>query len=140
MKILLTKALNSLRPADETAEQALQGIKHGDVVSVEIKRPRNLLHSRKFFAMLQIVFDNQEHYTSLDDLRAVCLCEIGHCNTVQRPDGYIKYPRSMNFASLDQDEFNALYDKAVTWVCSVVIPGLSERGLSDEVATELRSF
>ncbi len=140
MKVLLQKALNSLRPADETAEDALRGIKNGEVVSVDIRRPRNLDHHRKFFAMLKIVFDNQDYYQSLDDLRAVCLCEIGHCITVQRPTGYIKYPKSISFANMDQIQFNELYDKAVTWVCSVVIPGLNERDLSEEVATELRSF
>lgn len=139
--LLLRKTMNGrLEPIDDMGREALSKIGKGEILRAEIKRPRNVDHHRKFFAMLQIVYQNQEHYQSTDDLLDVLKLRVGHCRTIQTKHGEVKIPESISFAAMDQTAFNEFYDKAVDWVCKEVIPGLKASALNSEVEAELREF
>ena len=141
MKILLAKKLSGLVPIDDEGRDALKGFKHGEILRAEITKPRDGKRLRQFFVMLEIILNNQEYYQNITDLRAVCLCEIGHCHTIVGKDGKVySTPKSISFANMDQLEFNALYDKAVRWVCTTVVPGLDAQGLNEEVQRKLLDF
>lgn len=45
MKVLLARKLNALYPVDDAAETVLQKLGQGEIVEVEVKRPRNI-HER----------------------------------------------------------------------------------------------
>lgn len=45
-RFLAQKHLGSLRPTDSSGEDALRKIGNGEVVSIEVKRPRNVKHHR----------------------------------------------------------------------------------------------
>jgi hypothetical protein len=140
MKMTFIKHLGSLRPADPNAEAFLAHTRVGQYVLVEAHRPRNPDHHRKFFAMLNIVLQNQEHYQSIDDLLDVCKLRTGHVKTIATKIGEVQIPKSISFASMDQTEFEAFYTRAVDWVCTEVVPGLERRDLDEEVANQLRKF
>lgn len=140
MKFLAQKQLSSLRPLDEAGEEALRKIKNGSTVEIEIKQPRNVQHHRKFFAMLNIVLKNQEHYKSIDHILGACKLAIGHVEMIQTKRGVVALPLSISFASMDQSAFDDFYTRAVDWVISDVIPGLSRKDLDAEVAGQLREF
>ena len=139
-RILVAKHLSSLRPADAIAEAAIHGLKQGEIVTVELVRPRNIQHHRKFFAMLQTILENQEYYKSVEDLLDVCKLRIGHCRTITTARGDVKIPKSISFASMDQVAFDAFYNRACEWVLSEVIPGLQRQHLDEEVEANLRAF
>jgi hypothetical protein len=90
--------------------------------------------------MLQIVLENQDFYKSVDDLLDVCKLRVGHCRTVATKTGDLKIPESISFAALDQDGFNAFYDRACAWVVTEVIPGLQRKHLDAEVEAKLLAF
>ena len=141
MKILMHRDPNAhLRPIDDEGRECLQKIGIGDIVRVDITRPRNIDHHRKFFAMLQIILHNQEHYQSIDELRASCCVAIGHAEFIQTKHGLVGIPKSISFAKMDQDEFNGFYEKAVGWVLQDVLPGLARGDLDEAVADELIRF
>lgn len=141
MDLLVTKRLGSLVPADDTAEEILRGYKQGELLRLSVpKRVRNPRFHRKFWAMLNIVFKNQEHYKSLDTLLGVCKIRVGHCDVIQTKHGIVQIPRSISFAKMDNAEFSKFYDAAVNWVMSEVIPGLKRTDLDAEVENELRNF
>lgn len=141
MKAMFVKSLQSLHPADDEARTLLRTIGQGEMLSVEIHRPRNVKFHRKFFAMLKIVLDNQDYYKSMDDLLDVCKLSIGHYRTVlASKHGLVKIPSSISFAAMDQPAFEAFYDNAVAWVASDVIPGLRRQDLDAEVEAELLGF
>ena len=140
MKFLAVKRLGSLQPADEAGEAAIRKLGLGELVTVEVKRPRNGKFHRKFFAMLQIILQNQEHYQSIDDLLDVCKLRTGHCRAIQTKQGEVKIPKSISFSAMDDTEFADFYDRACGWVCNEVIHGLERRHLDEEVAAQLRNF
>lgn len=131
--------LGKLCPVDDIGREYLAK-KHGRTVKVSVSEPRNLGHHRKFFAMLQIILDNQEHYKSKDELLGVCKLRIGHVVTVQTKHGVERWPATINWAQMDQAAFDDFYSRAVAWVAEEVIPGLSLDMLNAEVAETLRSF
>ena len=136
MKALFRKDFGCLRAADARAEQFMGRVKFGDVVLLEARRPRNVAHHRKFFAMLQKVFENQLHYKDVEEILVAFKFAIGHTKKIKTARGIIEVPLSISFAAMDQDQFNEFYDKAVDFVCAEVIPGLKK----EELAKELMEF
>ena len=53
-----------LMPSDRASEAILDGCKQGDVVRVQISKPRHPGHHRKYWAMLKIVHEG----TAVQDL------------------------------------------------------------------------
>lgn len=140
-KALYRRTLQGWAPADPEAEAFTKGFKVGALSWLEGSKPRNPGHHRKFFAMLKIICDNQEHYKSVEELRAACLVAIGHALFVQTKAGLVGIPKSISFAKMDQTEFErTVYDPAIAWVATEVIPGLERRGLDEAVEAELREF
>ena len=140
MKIQVVKHGGFIKPIDDEGRDALRRFANGEIFMADVTMPRNLMFHRKFFAMLKIILENQEYYTNVNDLRAVCLCEIGHCDTIRTKNGYVSVPKSISWAQMDEIEFNKMYDKAVEWVTTVVIPGFAEKDVDEMVILELHNF
>jgi hypothetical protein len=123
-----------LVPADEASRAILTKIKTGEVVRVEVKRPRNTAHHRKFFALLHIVFENQEAYENPDHLLLALKYAVGHCEIVIAKDGS-KMPlgRSIAFHKMDQSEFEAFYEKCLDVIAKYFLPGVETDALRAEV-------
>ena len=135
MKATFCRELNALRPVGEEAEAGLSKIPAGDVVMVEIKRPRNMGHHRKWHALLDLVFDNQERYPNKEALSAAIKCGVGHCDVypMANGEGMVMVPKSTAFTAMEQGDFEAFYDRAVNLIISKIIPGLTRESLLDEV-------
>lgn len=140
MRILVVKSLGALRPVDEAGEAVLRHLGQGEIVTVELKRERNIRHHRKLFAALQIVLENQTHYKSVEDILDVAKLRTGHCRTVMTRDGEVKIPESISFAAMDQDAFNTFYNRICGWLVTEVIPGLKRGDLDAEVEAQLMAF
>ncbi|MDE2232546.1 MAG: DUF1367 family protein [Patescibacteria group bacterium] len=139
--VLLAKTLSGkLEPCDDNGRDRLAKIGAGDIVLCEIKRGRNIKFHRKLFAMLNIIFKNQEHYKSIDDLLAVAKLSTGHVHTIETRHGIVRLPASISFSSMSEDDFSDFYDRVTNWVCESVIPGLNREHLDQEVADELLEF
>ena len=133
MKALFQKDAGCLRPFGDEAEAMLQKWKIGSVVSVEVKQPRNPDHHKKFFALLNLIYSNQEHYKSTDEILDAFKFAVGHTKKIKTRRGVIEVPLSISFSAMSQDEFAAFYDKAVDFVCTEVIPGLQREDLAKEL-------
>lgn len=142
------KALGgTLIPSTEEAREWLSTVKTGEVLRIKASRPRNIKHHQKFFALLQLIYQNQTHYKSVDDILLAFKYHIGHGHwVITKPlrsnqnamlDGVkVFQPHSISFAKMDQSEFEDFYNNALDFVTTVVIPGLSK----DDLAAELWEF
>lgn len=137
MRVLLAKHFNSFRPIDEAGTELLRKIGQGEIVAVELKRPRNVQHHRLFFALLTLVWEQMDHdrYPTIEDLLdAVKLC-IGHRRRIELPSGKIHFvPKSISFARMDQSEFAAFYDRVCDLIAREFLPGVTSADLRAEVA------
>lgn len=143
-RFLAQKHLGSLRPADEAGEDALRKIGNGEVVSIELKRPRNIKHHRMFWALMTIVHSNMDEarYPTVEDLVAAVKIAAGLRTRIVLPNGDVGFiPGSIAFHKMDQSEFGAFYDKVCDLLAKHFLPGVTSEQLREEVEimTGLRS-
>lgn len=112
MKLHLVKQLNNtFKVAHDSDYDKMKRIKAGDMLECEVKKPRNLAFHKKFFALINLVFDNQERYSNADDLRYDLTIDAGFFERRIDLDGdEVKKPKSISFAKMDDHEFSELYD------------------------------
>ena len=134
-KHLFAKRLSMLAPADDEAQAAVQSLGAGELVQVIIHKPRNLKFHRKFFSMLQIVYQNQERFSSLERLLTAVKLEAGwYEDGPVEAGGKITYlPKSISFAAMDSTEFDQFYREAIGAVVRL-LPHLNAEELAEVVA------
>ena len=130
-ELFMRRNLSGFEPADGAE---MPHVKIGAVVKVKISQPRNAKHHRKFYALMNLVFQNQETYETLDDLVYAIKIATFHCKGYLKADGSTFYvPRSIAFHKMDQTQFNEFYDRVLRLICDRVIPGLGESDLKAEI-------
>lgn len=112
MKALLVKQLNgSFMPAYDSDKDNLKRIKAGEMIEANIVKPRGIKFHRKLFALLNMLFQNQEIYKNLEDLRHDLTVEAGYYReTVNIQGEVIKRAKSISFAAMDELEFEKYYE------------------------------
>jgi len=115
MKIFMIRKLNNtLACAYNSDYDKLVKIKPNEMVEVEIIKKRNINFHKKFFALLNMVFDNQEQYSNLDHLRHDLIIEAGFYEIRHGLHGEeLKEAKSISFASMDEIEFSELYNRVI---------------------------
>ena len=101
-------------PDDQDTIELMQGIKTGDVLLFEYRKQRNYKFLKKFRALVQLVFDNQDKYQNKEDLVVELKLQVGHYEEHITLGGKVTYqPKSISFASMDELEFGQFYNKVV---------------------------
>lgn len=133
MKLTFIAYDGKLTPATDEAEAWARKIKPGDIIEVDVKRPRSQQFHKLFFAMLKIVSDNLDN-CSVDNLLDIIKIGIGHTKIIKMPDGRLyAIPMSISFSSLDQDAFAEIFTKAGDYVIQEILPGIDRDALTYEV-------
>ncbi len=115
MKLFVVKQLNNtLKVAYNSDYDKIKKLKVGEEYQCEIKRPRNLEFHRKFFALINMVFENQEHYNNPERLRKDLIIEAGFYEEWVDFQGTIqREAKSISFASMKQEEFDEMYSNVI---------------------------
>lgn len=110
----VVRTIGGMKGADERTEDAIKDIGLGEVVRVKFYSSRNIRHHRKFFALLQMVFKNQDKYLSLEGLRFAVTIAAGYAEEIRLDgDKVTLKPVSISFSRMNQHEFNEFYDAAL---------------------------
>jgi hypothetical protein len=134
MRILCRKAGNTLKPVDEAGFKVLGRIKQGDAVWVDVTRPRNLRQFQLYWALMQIVADNSDYYDSKEQVSDMMKVATGHTSTFIDHHGQIWHElKSISFDNMDQDTFNAYFDRCIDIIVRRFLPNLPEGDLRREV-------
>lgn len=115
MKIVLVKTLSgSIIPAYDQDKEKLRRFKAGEPFMADVTKPRNLRFHKKSFALFNMVFENQEVYTNIDDMRYDLTIEAGYFNEGLNIYGeVVKRAKSISFASMDDLEFGEYYEAVI---------------------------
>jgi hypothetical protein len=128
----------ALHAVDAHGEAALAKIAKGDVVNVDVRRPRNIQHHRMFWALMSIVHDNIDHerYPTVEDLVAAVKIAAGLRTRIELPSGEIGFiPGSIAFHKMNQIEFAAFYERVCDLIAAHFLPGVDKEDLRKEVET-----
>lgn len=147
MRIYVRKdALGVLRPADRQAREALKRYKQDDVLSVDLKRPRNGRFHRKLWALLEVTMlhlpeSMESKFPTAERLLWELKCQTGRFDVHTTLGGReTVIPHSISFAKMDEDEFGVFYSECVEVICKHILPGVSNDQLRASAEEEIRDF
>lgn len=131
---LAKKGIYFIPATDEDQKRSLK-IGQGELVEVEFKKNRNYEFHKKFFALINIGFKNQDTFDFIDLYRKYVLIAIGHCDMIVMDDGRVNYsPKSISYDEVpDNNEFEVIYNNAVTFIANKL--SITNEELAMEVTT-----
>jgi hypothetical protein len=133
------KSLNALHPADDAAQEIMRSLGRGEIVDVTIRKPRNLQFHRKFFALMNLVWqniDDHDTYPTVESLVTYYKIATGHRDEYHFQGAVAYIPRSISFAKMDNTEFSAFFNSVADWIAKEFIPGVT----NDEVRHEVEGL
>jgi hypothetical protein len=121
MKLALIKKDNSFYPYYNSDIEAMSKLHSNVVYMAEVKKPRHLEHHKKLFALANCTIANLPETSPLKlkiidayGLIKAIEIEVGLTEHEYCIDGgYHVKAKSIDFASMDQLEFQEFYDKAI---------------------------
>lgn len=115
MKLTLIKQLNNtFKLAYDSDYDKAKKIKVGEAYECEIKKPRNYELHKKFFALIDLVYQNQELYNNSEHLRKDLTIAAGYYDERYNFQGdCIIEAKSISFASMDNLEFQEFYSAVI---------------------------
>jgi len=124
-----------LIPVYDSGYEKKKRLKIGKVYMAEVKQDRHIKHHRKFFALLSLLFDNQEMTDDFEIFRSAILIESGLSESViNKKTGVVTVvPKSISFSNMDQLEFEEVYQKVHVYACKAF-------DLPDDIEAELINF
>lgn len=134
MKIQVVKNLNgTLKPAYDSDYESFKKIPLNEIIEIEYKKQRNIRFHRKLFSLLNLAYSNQNIFDNLEDMR---YCLMLECNLseikVNRLTGEIfKVPKSLQFAKMDEVEFNEVYNTLKQYICEWL--GVTNEQINEEI-------
>ena len=106
-------------------------LKEGDIFEIEIKKKRNYEFHKKYFALVNLCFDNQEVFETLDEMRFYLTMKSGFYKTFETEKGKMYMPKSISFSEMDNIEFQTLYNNTINAVCEFL--NTDSQSLLDEI-------
>ena len=119
MKLNLVKTIGGLKPAFDADKEQYNKIPNDTILEFDVKVPRSLALHKKFFALLNLAYENQSDYKNFDWFRQDVLIAIGQFNEkVNYLDGGVVTleAKSIKFSSMGNDEFNSIYDATLDFL------------------------
>ena len=93
---------------------AIEALEIGETLSFAWHKPRSPKFHRMYFGMLGALFDRQEQFADVDQLRAWLTVGAGFCEFVPGPTGrMVALPKSIAWHRMDDNEFKELV--LATW-------------------------
>ncbi len=114
MKIALIRTLSGFKCAYDSDFELSKKIKLGEIYEYDYKKPRNYEFHKKFFGLVNMVFQNQEQYINFEHLRKDLIIESGNYDLRYDLLGVeIRESKSISFASMDEVQFQELYNSVI---------------------------
>jgi len=110
----------TLVPYSENDSEQYSKLKYNTVYRVNIKQPRNYKHHSKYFALCRMICDNTEYFTSEKQVSEYLKLKTGHIESFVIGNETIIIPKSINFDTLAQDEFEKYYDACLPIIAELL--------------------
>lgn len=110
-----------------------KGLRIGDLVRIDMSKPRYPRHHRLVMALLQKVLENQEGLLTMSQLLTVVKIKLGYAEPfVDAVAGKTYWvPQSIAFDAMDQTEFEVFWKDLCKLVTRDYFPGMSEAQVAD---------
>lgn len=150
MEVILAKAPGGyLIPADQQSAEEVAKLKTGQGVRVTMKKIRNVMHLRKFFALLNLAFDAWEPAVTefkgepikknFDRFRNDITVLAGYYEATVNMRGEVRMvAKSISFGNMDQSEFDSLYSSCIDVILQRILTNYTRDDLDEVIERVLR--
>jgi len=149
IELFVRKLYDRLCPVDQSALDAMEGLKMNGEYKCVLTQIRHAGFHRKFFALLDVAFDAWDCPTAeykgepvqknRDRFRKDLIILAGYGYPVVNVRGEVRYEaQSMSFAKMDQVEFENLYSRVIDVILAKVLTSYTKADLNEQVARVLR--
>lgn len=135
-EIFLTKDQSGrLAPATEGDLQKIQVMQAGQGLKARVILQRDLQRHRRYFKMLHVMFDSQDHYQNFEHFRAWLIMKAGWVETSVAPNGTVMFfPKSISFENMEEDEFQQLYSACINSFLENLGAGINQDDLLEVIS------
>lgn len=151
MKLQLQKTIHGFIPADPTTEEYSKKIKMGSILHGDFTKARNPQFLKKFFALLNIAFDQWEpgelndQYgvveKNFEQMREDLTILAGYFERSFRVDGTVRVKaKSISFAKMEEPEFEKLYQAVLTVIIEKIMYNSSREEVDEMVLNSILEF
>jgi len=141
-EIFLRKMQGVLMPDSESDVEKLASIANGETVRADIKRPRNIKFHRKYFALLDVLYDlfqpgilthnGQAVAKNRERFRHDIAIATGHYELVVNIKGEVRAEaRSISFSAMDDAAFATLYSLTLDYGLAKIAKGKTREELDN---------
>jgi hypothetical protein len=133
--LFLKRTLHGFAAADEATQDAMRSYKIGDTYRASVVKPRNLKAHRRYWALVNMVYQNTEGYASAELVHAHLKLLAGRCSpVVSKTTGEtFLVPESISFNAMDEAEFQDFWARCIKAVCEHIIPGIEVDAVQYEI-------
>lgn len=142
--------LGGFSEADQRAyakfTKSIKELEIGELFTLSTWFPRNPKLHKLHFAVVKALFDGQEQFADLNDLRKWLYVGAGYCDFLPGPKGrMVAIPKSIAFDKIDDSDFYELHRKVIDFARSehaqrFLWPHLSSEQTLEIVETLLGAF
>ncbi len=136
--LFLRRVGNALLPDGDESISELLSIPFGKSLKAEVKMPRNPRFHRLYFALCKRIADGVGR--DAEEISTVFKFAAGHVDQIHsKTYGYIRVPKSISFAKMDEASFRKFFDDCVR--VALVEWGIEAASLADllDPKTEIRA-
>jgi hypothetical protein len=120
MEITLIKTLSGVfKLAFDSDFEKAKSIPINEPFTVTYTKKRNAKFHRKFFALINLCYQNQSTFNNLEHLRKELIICAGHYELIFDLESGTqkKEALSISFSKMDETEFNKLYTDVLNVIC-----------------------
>jgi hypothetical protein len=151
MNVYLIKAQGGFIPADIPTEEWAKKIKYGEVVNADFKKVRNYQFLKKYFALLNVGFENWNPQAldtkhgvpekNFEQFREDTIILAGYYYVTVRMDGSTRVrAKSISFANMEEEEFEKLYSATINVFLKHIYDNTMTREKIDYIVNQVMSF
>jgi len=133
MKINMIKTNQGLKPCFDSDIEKYAKLSKDWEGEVTLRIPRNYELLKKYFALINLGFDNSE-YDNKDQYRFLKQMQAGYYVSIPTEKGIVHIPDSINFESMDEMTFSEVFDKVLTIISNDL------QTAPEDITAELQGF
>ena len=141
MKLQLLNTPQGLKPCYDEDYDEKRKLKIGEIYEAEIKLQRNPKFHRLFFSLLNAGYSllperTQNGFRSVEGFRSYLLVAAGFYDTYFNPRlrEFVEVPKSLKFSSMDNEEFERMYNAVKDVIFALLGDRITERQFEETLA------
>lgn len=121
--LFLERTPTGLDANDAFGKEELNKFPLGATLRCRITQPRNVKFHRLFFGMLNLFYEQQDQYATLEDFLEVVKKAVGHSHEIVDFDGQVQViTNSISFDKMDEISFRQFFDRVEKFLLEKILP------------------